>query len=79
MVAVRTEEKEKLTEDLQHFQQETKVVTDYLAALGRSHAVLLSQIKTTFNNTRRLAAELAKVQLEAAEKIDRRTDLVPAR
>ncbi|MCA9248383.1 MAG: hypothetical protein KDA42_14755 [Planctomycetales bacterium] len=76
-VAVRTTEKEKLTYDLQHFQQELQIVTDYLAALNRSHATLLNQIRTTYLNTRELAAKLAEVQLNAAEEIDRRTDLAP--
>ncbi len=77
-IAYRESERQKLVEDKQRFEQEVAVVTEQLQTVKRYLAAIESRVRQLFASQQQTAGELARVQLEAAEEINRRTEPVAA-
>jgi hypothetical protein len=61
-IAVREDEKTKLTEDQQHVNQERDTMTQYVATLKQQQADLLSKLRTVYNQNLTLVEELRQIE-----------------
>jgi hypothetical protein len=71
-VKYRRAEKADLAADLAKFKHETEIVNKYLATLQQQYQGLRETLKATYFANVKMAADIAMMQLQAAEAIERR-------
>ena len=75
-IAYRTEEKQKLTDDLAKHQRDATVLQEYVAQLETQKTGLRQELAKVFQTNQQLANKLAEINRRLTEEIDRRTNAV---
>ncbi|HIA20707.1 MAG TPA: hypothetical protein EYN70_15045 [Planctomycetaceae bacterium] len=75
-IAYRTQEKQKLVDDLAKHQRDVTVLEDYVAQLETQKAGLRQELGRVFQANQQLANQLVEINRRLTEEIDRRTNAV---
>ena len=75
-IAYRTQEKQKLVDDLAKHQRDVTVLEDYVAQLETQKAGLRQELGRVFQANQQLAKRLVEINQRLTEEIDRRTNAV---
>ena len=75
-IAYRTEEKQKLTEDLAKHQRDATVLQEYVQQLETQKTGLRQELAKVFQTNQQLANKLVEINRRLTKEIDRRTNAV---